>query len=135
GRRLRRSRALPPQAVVRAHGGGLRLREGRLARQGAGRAAPRRAGRGRAAARLPLDDRARHRGERRLAAPARASRLRPRRPRAGDRKSTRLNSSHQIISYAVFCLKKKIKKKNRKDLSEQHNPCDQDKRVETTIRM
>src|SRR5258708_31835936 len=26
-----------------------------------------------------------------------------------DRKSTRLNSSHQIISYAVFCLKKKIK--------------------------
>src|SRR5207244_11893769 len=36
----------------------------------------------------------------------------PRRPRAArheepDRKSTRLNSSHQIISYAVFCLKKK----------------------------
>src|SRR5947208_12539381 len=29
-----------------------------------------------------------------------------------DRKSTRLNSSHQIISYAVFCLKKKNKKKN-----------------------
>src|SRR5258708_27000859 len=29
-------------------------------------------------------------------------------PAAGiDRKSTRLNSSHQIISYAVFCLKKK----------------------------
>src|SRR5258708_9911866 len=27
---------------------------------------------------------------------------------AVDRKSTRLNSSHQIISYAVFCLKKKI---------------------------
>src|SRR5258708_30062357 len=27
--------------------------------------------------------------------------------RARDRKSTRLNSSHQIISYAVFCLKKK----------------------------
>src|SRR5258708_16543838 len=26
---------------------------------------------------------------------------------ASDRKSTRLNSSHQIISYAVFCLKKK----------------------------
>src|SRR5438552_13000233 len=25
----------------------------------------------------------------------------------GDRKSTRLNSSHQIITYAVFCLKKK----------------------------
>src|SRR5258708_28761814 len=28
-----------------------------------------------------------------------------------DRKSTRLNSSHQIISYAVFCLKKKNKLK------------------------
>src|SRR5258708_17156544 len=27
--------------------------------------------------------------------------------RVRDRKSTRLNSSHQIISYAVFCLKKK----------------------------
>src|SRR2546430_8163483 len=31
-----------------------------------------------------------------------------------DRKSTRLNSSHSQISYAVFCLKKK-KKKNNKD--------------------
>src|SRR5947208_13010341 len=30
---------------------------------------------------------------------------------AEDRKSTRLNSSHQIISYAVFCLKKKKKNK------------------------
>ena len=29
-------------------------------------------------------------------------------PGIADRKSTRLNSSHQIISYAVFCLKKKI---------------------------
>src|SRR3712207_7259171 len=28
-------------------------------------------------------------------------------PRLGDRKSTRLNSSHANISYAVFCLKKK----------------------------
>src|SRR5258708_10104850 len=28
-------------------------------------------------------------------------------PNHRDRKSTRLNSSHQIISYAVFCLKKK----------------------------
>src|SRR5947208_6318172 len=32
---------------------------------------------------------------------------------ARDRKSTRLNSSHQIISYAVFCLKKKKKKKKQ----------------------
>src|SRR5438034_2975434 len=30
---------------------------------------------------------------------------------AKDRKSTRLNSSHTVISYAVFCLKKKKKKK------------------------
>src|SRR3989454_5511189 len=33
-------------------------------------------------------------------------------PRQGDRKSTRLNSSHLVISYAVFCLKKK---KNTRD--------------------
>src|SRR5688572_31355284 len=31
----------------------------------------------------------------------------------GDRKSTRLNSSHSQISYAVFCLKKKKKKKTK----------------------
>src|SRR5437588_5523777 len=30
-----------------------------------------------------------------------------------DRKSTRLNSSHTVISYAVFCLKKKKKHKNK----------------------
>src|SRR2546430_17550518 len=34
----------------------------------------------------------------------------------GDRKSTRLNSSHSQISYAVFCLKKK-KKKNKKQIN------------------
>src|SRR5690242_21530591 len=32
----------------------------------------------------------------------------------GDRKSTRLNSSHMSISYAVFCLKKKTLEKNNK---------------------
>src|SRR5688500_19152252 len=32
----------------------------------------------------------------------------------GDRKSTRLNSSHLVISYAVFCLKKKNKDKSTK---------------------
>src|SRR5436190_10737539 len=62
---------------------------------------------------LPIS-RARHRGVR----------ARPLSPRAatdsdvaphergalGDRKSTRLNSSHTVISYAVFCLKKKKKK-------------------------
>src|SRR5690242_21191543 len=36
------------------------------------------------------------------------------RPLVGDRKSTRLNSSHMSISYAVFCLKKKKKKKKKK---------------------
>src|SRR5258708_25462554 len=34
-----------------------------------------------------------------------------------DRKSTRLNSSHQIISYAVFCLKKKKKSNTKSVLS------------------
>src|SRR3712207_7937212 len=39
-----------------------------------------------------------------------------RRDREPDRKSTRLNSSHANISYAVFCLKKKkIKIKTRRD--------------------
>src|SRR5437879_9535953 len=34
--------------------------------------------------------------------------------RARDRKSTRLNSSHRCISYAVFCLKKKNKKEDKR---------------------
>src|SRR5689334_24598869 len=45
----------------------------------------------------------------------------------GDRKSTRLNSSHSSISYAVFCLKKKKKKQkkqcsqyNKHNISNQH---------------
>src|SRR3989442_9797567 len=47
------------------------------------------------------------------------------RVRGGDRKSTRLNSSHVRISYAVFCLKKK--KKNKR-----HNPaCHKDTQSET----
>src|SRR2546426_8313988 len=36
--------------------------------------------------------------------------------RCQDRKSTRLNSSHLVISYAVFCLKKKKKKKKKRQL-------------------
>src|SRR5256885_13029739 len=40
-------------------------------------------------------------------AAARASGRWHRRGHPGDRKSTRLNSSHLVISYAVFCLKKK----------------------------
>src|SRR5690606_39688827 len=38
-----------------------------------------------------------------------------------DRKSTRLNSSHVKISYAVFCLKKKRKKKHPADVSARTN--------------
>src|SRR2546429_5718893 len=37
------------------------------------------------------------------------------RPEVPDRKSTRLNSSHGYISYAVFCLKKKILGHHRKE--------------------
>src|SRR5438105_12558575 len=47
---------------------------------------------------------------------------------APDRKSTRLNSSHEWISYAVFCLKKKkkelknkVKEKDRKILISEHS--------------
>src|SRR2546430_6947907 len=46
------------------------------------------------------------RGESSRAAPGGHAAQRP----ASDRKSTRLNSSHSQISYAVFCLKKKKKK-------------------------
>src|SRR5438034_3469996 len=38
-----------------------------------------------------------------------------------DRKSTRLNSSHTVISYAVFCLKKKKKKKKKCIIKKKHN--------------
>src|SRR5438876_8941401 len=49
------------------------------------------------------------------------------RPDAGarqvrDRKSTRLNSSHPSISYAVFCLKKK-KKKHKTTLTQKYHSC------------
>src|SRR2546421_2520252 len=37
-----------------------------------------------------------------------------------DRKSTRLNSSHDQISYAVFCLKKKKNTKGERDTQERH---------------
>src|SRR5690348_17956974 len=38
---------------------------------------------------------------------------------AGDRKSTRLNSSHPSISYAVFCLKKKTRKQKKIELGQE----------------
>src|SRR5438034_8876069 len=47
--------------------------------------------------------RRRPRGDRRRPPPVDPTRSR----RRSDRKSTRLNSSHTVISYAVFCLKKK----------------------------
>src|SRR5438034_7902095 len=49
-------------------------------------------------------------------------------PARRDRKSTRLNSSHTVISYAVFCLKKK---KNKKD---KMNHCEADKKNGTTVK-
>src|SRR2546422_6834562 len=50
------------------------------------------------------------------------NRIRPA-TRSGDRKSTRLNSSHGYISYAVFCLKKKKKKqiKKKEESSVEHS--------------
>src|SRR5215204_6579065 len=47
--------------------------------------------------------------------------LRRRCPNQPDRKSTRLNSSHTVISYAVFCLKKKKTKSYRDDLDVEAN--------------
>src|SRR2546422_8622224 len=41
--------------------------------------------------------------------------------READRKSTRLNSSHGYISYAVFCLKKKKKTQTRNNLVTSNN--------------
>src|SRR5438034_3852772 len=52
-----------------------------------------------------------------LAAPTNAKK----RAEVPDRKSTRLNSSHTVISYAVFCLKKKKKKKKKQtNKTDQH---------------
>src|SRR5947209_16887977 len=44
------------------------------------------------------------------------------RRRLADRKSTRLNSSHANISYAVFCLKKKKKNITKSPPPEEHTP-------------
>src|SRR2546428_8816377 len=48
-----------------------------------------------------------------------------------DRKSTRLNSSHDQISYAVFCLKKKKKQNNHITLQQPTRPLLQVKNVST----
>src|SRR5437660_5219364 len=50
-----------------------------------------------------------------------------------DRKSTRLNSSHEAISYAVFCLKKK-KKKKKKHTNYHQNVNGDIRKIHDTIR-
>src|SRR5258708_22754300 len=52
----------------------------------------------------------------------RCHRIAPEKRLPGDRKSTRLNSSHQIISYAVFCLKKKKHQLNKNKLLHEAAP-------------
>src|SRR5438309_6312314 len=44
-------------------------------------------------------------------------------PEVIDRKSTRLNSSHSSISYAVFCLKKKIRVRDRRVRHQRREQC------------
>src|SRR5947207_11211308 len=59
------------------------------------------------------------------------------RARSGrDRKSTRLNSSHTVISYAVFCLKKKKNKKYSQQAQPYYKPTrDQCFDTQTPIRV
>src|SRR5690349_23792671 len=70
--------------------------------------------------RSPRPDRAGHgRPARAFASPQGDAVRQPGAGRGQDRKSTRLNSSHVEISYAVFCLKKKKKARNlRQGVSE-----------------
>src|SRR2546422_6938725 len=65
---------------------------------------------------------------RRASSPAPLARTTERRRR--DRKSTRLNSSHGYISYAVFCLKKKKKSKSK---IQKCNPQDAEDTTCTTV--
>src|SRR5690348_17761835 len=64
----------------------------------------------------PADGRCRREGPRRESQDHPHLRLRGRLAPPQDRKSTRLNSSHPSISYAVFCLKKKTTKKKNKNV-------------------
>src|SRR2546427_6028342 len=50
-----------------------------------------------------------------------------------DRKSTRLNSSHSQISYAVFCLKKKKKSENNDSSFEHYLTIIEDPRLNRTL--
>src|SRR2546430_8805913 len=96
-RRPPRSTLFPYTTLFRSDESAGREPDGALAADRRGPAGERRAHHGRAAVL-------------RLRAPG------PQGPAAGgDRKSTRLNSSHSQISYAVFCLKKKIQTKHIRD--------------------
>src|SRR2546426_8435835 len=50
------------------------------------------------------------------------------RERVRDRKSTRLNSSHLVISYAVFCLKKKKKARHTQRHTKEQHVCSHHRR-------
>src|SRR5260221_1183887 len=63
---------------------------------------------------------------------AHAATLESHRRGGGDRKSTRLNSSHTVISYAVFCLKKK--KKNHTSSTDTSITISQSKQNSTDMR-
>src|SRR5437588_3712403 len=55
---------------------------------------------------------------------------------AEDRKSTRLNSSHTVISYAVFCLKKKTKDRadNKRIYDQEHEVATEGQRAHARVR-
>src|SRR5947199_4904758 len=96
-RRPPRSTLFPYTTLFRSAGGAARPADSGQRERSARRRAGRREG-----------------GRRALPGPARDQ-------RRGDRKSTRLNSSHLGISYAVFCLKKKkTKQKTRARQKTQH---------------
>src|SRR2546421_9520591 len=54
--------------------------------------------------------------------------------RRGDRKSTRLNSSHDQISYAVFCLKKKKKNQRTNYPEKEQTTIDQARELKSETR-
>src|SRR5687768_17689326 len=93
----------PPRSTLFPYTTLFRSQRGRRGRGGRRREPARRAREGAAAATVRTAGPARGRGVD-LGGGARAAGQRARRL---DRKSTRLNSSHGYISYAVFCLKKK----------------------------
>src|SRR5947207_7557267 len=57
----------------------------------------------------------------------------PRGDRTLDRKSTRLNSSHTVISYAVFCLKKKTSASRSQQLRSRRRTTDDRRRIEYVV--